>query len=125
MGRGELDAAAAPTGALGSDQAGAAPEEAVEHDLSPGGRVEDRVGHQRHGLHGRMKRQQVPLLGLAREGVDSGVPPDIAAVSLKAPELDVVAGRSPPGLEDEDKLVLAAVEGAHPAIVLDPNAEVL
>ena len=31
---------------------------------------------------------------------------------------------SRPLLEDQDELVLAAVERAHPAIVLDPDAEV-
>src|ERR1700704_426303 len=125
MGRGELDAVAAPAGALGSHQAGAAPEEAVEHDLSPGGAVEDRIGHQGDRLHGRMKRQQVPLLGFAREGVDPGVAPDVAAVSAKAAKLDIVAMRSASSLEDEDKLMLAAVQRAHAGIVLDPDTEIL
>jgi hypothetical protein len=51
--------------------------------------------------------------------------PDIAAVTAKLAELDVVAMRSAALFEDEDELVLAAVERAHTGIVLDPDTEVL
>ena len=51
--------------------------------------------------------------------------PDIAAIAAKLTELDVVAMRCGALLEDKDELVLAAIERAHPCIVLGPDAEVL
>src|SRR5205085_1129984 len=106
----ELRPVAAPAGALGRDHRRAAAEETVEHDVAAGGAVEDRVGHQAHRLHGRVQRQQVSLLGLARERVGPGVLPDIAAVPAEPAELDVVAVRPLARLEDADELMLAAVE---------------
>ena len=53
------------------------------------------------------------------------VVPDVAAVAPKLSELNVVAVPVAAVFEDEDKLVLAAVERPHTAIVLDPDAEVL
>ena len=72
-----------------------------------------------------MECQKVPFLGFAGERVDPGIVPDIAPVPPKAAELDVVAVGTAAGLEDEDQLMLASVQRAHPAIVFDPDAEVL
>ena len=49
--------------------------------------------------------------------------PHIAAVAAELAELDVVAVRCAALLEDEDELVLAAVQRAHAGIGFDPNAE--
>src|SRR3954447_7230643 len=67
--------------ARGGNQGCAAAEKAVEHDVAARRAVEDRIGYQGDRFHRRMQRQQVPLLGLAREGVDPGVSPNIAAVA--------------------------------------------
>ncbi len=40
-------------------------------------------------------------------------------------QLDIVPVRGPAILEDEDQLVLAPVQGAHPGIVLDPHTQIL
>jgi hypothetical protein len=40
-------------------------------------------------------------------------------------EFDIVDVRAPAVLEDENQLVLGAVQRAHPAVVLVPYAEVL
>ena len=71
-----------------------------------------------------MERQQIALLAAAGEGVGSGIAPHIAAISAILAELDVVAVPAATVLEHKHKLVLAAVERAHPAIVLDPDTEV-
>src|SRR5689334_25166270 len=71
-----------------------------------------------------MQRRQIALLAVAGKGVGPGVLPDIAAVAPKLAELDIVAVPVAAVFENEDKLVLAAVERAHPGIVLDPDAEV-
>src|SRR5436305_15196894 len=51
--------------------------------------------------------------------------PHIASVAAKPAKLDIVAVSGAALFEHKDKLVLAAVERPHPAIVLDPNTEVL
>src|SRR5690348_8505457 len=65
------------------------------------------------------------FLAASDKGIGPGVIPDIAAVAPEAAELDVVAVPAAAPLEDKDELVPAAVERAHPGIVLDPDAEVL
>src|SRR5204862_6210501 len=86
--------------------------------------VEDRVRNHRHRLHRRVQRRQIALLAASDKGLGPGVLPDIAAVAPEAAELDVVAVTAAAVLEDKDELVLAAIERAHPGIVLDPDAEV-
>src|SRR3984893_5740459 len=124
IGRVEFQPVAAPASALGGHHRRTAAEEDVEHDIAAGRAVEDRIGDHCHRLHGRMQRRQVALLAAAGEGVGSGVSPDIAAVTAELAELDIVAVRLTPLFKHKDKLVVAAVERAHPGIVLDPDAEV-
>src|SRR6516165_1311325 len=50
--------------------------------------------------------------------------PNIAAVAAKSAELDIIAMPVPAMLEHKDQLVPAAVERAHPGIVLDPYGEI-
>src|SRR5690349_18315748 len=71
-----------------------------------------------------MQRRQIALLAAPGEGIGPGVIPDIAAVAPELAELDIVAVPVAAVFENEDKLVLTAVERAHPGIVLDPDAEV-
>src|SRR5205814_10471712 len=120
----ELKSVAAPAGALGGDHRRAAAEKAIEHDVAAGRAVEDRVGDHRHRFHRRMQRRQITLLAAAGEGVGPGVPPDIAAVAPELAELDIVAVPVAAVFEHEDELMLAAIERAHPGVVLDPDAEV-
>src|SRR5689334_20672650 len=119
----ELQPIAAPAGALGGDHRRAAADKAVEHDVAARRAVEDRVGNHRHRLHRRVKRRQIAFLAWDK-GVGPGVIPDIAAVAPEAAELDVVAVPAAAVLEDKDELVPAAIERAHPGVVLDPDAEV-
>src|SRR5271156_3849858 len=120
----ELQPVAAAAGALGGEHRRAAPEKGVEHDITAGRAVEDRVGDHCYGLHGWVQRQEIALLAATGEGVGSRVMPDIAAVAPVLAELDIVAVPVAAVLKDKNKLVLAAVERAHPGIVLDPDAEV-
>src|SRR6267378_8563804 len=120
----ELHTVAAPAGAFGGDQRRAAAEKGVEHDVAAGRAVEDRVSDHRHRLDGRMQRQQIAFLATACKGAGAGIAPNIAAIAAKLAKLDVVAVPLAAAFEDEDKLVLAAVERPHPGIVLDPDNEV-
>src|SRR5215471_3107124 len=121
----ELQPVAAPAGALSGDHRRAAAEKGVEHDVGTRRTVEYRIGDQRYRLHGRMQRREIALRAASAKGIAARVPPDIAAVTPKAAELDIVAVLVAALLEDKDELVLAAVERAHPGIVFDPDAEVL
>ena len=69
IGRVELQPVAAPAGALGGDHRRAAAEKGVQHDLTAGGAVEDRVGDHRHRLYRRVQRQQIAFLAAAGEGI--------------------------------------------------------
>lgn len=59
------------------------------------------------------------------ERVDARKVPHVGTVAAILPELHVVAVRFATVLEDEHRLVLAPMQRAHSAIVLDPNAPVL
>src|SRR5205823_3177092 len=59
------------------------------------------------------------------EGIGPGIMPHIAAVAAKPAKLDIVAVSVAAMFEHKDKLVLAAVERAHPGIIFDPDADVL
>jgi FAD binding domain len=70
------------------------------------------------------QRQQIAFLATACKGAGAGIAPNIAAIAAELAKLDVVAVPLAAAFEDEDKLVLAAVERPHPGIVLDPHNEV-
>ena len=59
------------------------------------------------------------------KGVGPRVPPHVAAVAPEPTKLDVVLVAVAAVFEDEDKLMLTAIQRTHTAIVLDPNTEVL
>jgi hypothetical protein len=90
IGRVELDAVAAPTGALGRDHRRAAAEKAIEHDVAAGRAAEDRIGDHRNRFDGRVQRQQIAFLAAAGKGIGSGIIPDIAAVAAELAELDML-----------------------------------
>src|SRR5438270_209425 len=121
----ELERATAPARALGGDHRGTAAEKGVEHDVAAGRAVEDRIADQCHWLHRRVQCQEITLRAAAGEGIGAGVIPHIAAVAPKPAELDIVAVRPAALFEDQDELVLAAIERAHAGIVLDPDAHIL
>jgi len=121
----ELQRAAAPAGALGRDHRRAAAEKGVEHDLAARRAVEDRIGDHRHRLDRRVQGQEIALATAAGKGIGAGIVPHIAAVAPKPAELDIVAVRAAALLEDQDELVLAAIERAHAGIVLDPHTQIL
>ena len=56
---------------------------------------------------------------------DPGIVPNVRAVAPIGAEVDVVDVRPGPGLEYRDELVLGPIEGAHPAVRLVPDADVL
>src|SRR5262245_12029671 len=85
VGRIELQPIAAPACALGSDDAGAAAEKAVEHNVAASRAVEDCVGDHCHRLHGRVQRQQIALLAATGKGIDPGIMPDCQSASNRAP----------------------------------------
>src|SRR6185295_8306511 len=77
----ELQAVAAPAGALGRDHGRTAAEKAVEYDVAASRTVEDRVSDQRHRFDRWVQCQQIALLTAAGEGIGPGIVPDVAAVA--------------------------------------------
>src|SRR6056297_3624770 len=84
--------------------------------------VPDRIGYERRGFDGRMVRE-VRLAALP-ERVDARVVPDIRAVATMTAKVDIVDVARRAFLEDADQLVLGAIETAHAAIGLVPDAQV-
>ena len=72
-----------------------------------------------------MQRQEIALATAAGEGIGTGITPHIAAVAPVPAELDIVGVRAAVLLENQDELVLAAIERAHAGIVLDPDTQIL
>src|SRR6202041_1008727 len=64
------------------------------------------------------------LVARSPKGGGARISPDVGSIATILPELDAVTMRSPAVLVDEDELVLTAIEGSHPGVVLDPDAEV-
>jgi len=64
------------------------------------------------------------LSTLRAEAVSPGVAPDIGAVAANSSEFDIVQVGGAADPPDQSKFVLGAVERAHPAIALGPNADV-
>ena len=72
-----------------------------------------------------MVGEQVAFLAAPAEMAGRRIMPNIGPVAPELAELNVVPMRPVPILQHKDELVLAAVQRAHPGIVLDPDAEVL
>jgi hypothetical protein len=52
----------------------------------------------------------LPFLAATSKGIDPGVLPHIAAIAAKPAKLDIIAMPVVAALEDEDELVLTAVQ---------------
>ena len=83
------------------------------------GAVHDRIHQERDGFDRRM-RLEIGLTAFAKH-VGAGIAPHVRAVSSVLAELDVVGVRCVTVLEDQDELVLRAIERAHAAIDLVPD----
>lgn len=101
------------------DEGRARAAEEVEHDAAAAGNILDRVGDHRHRLDGRM--QSKLRLPARFQGVRAAILPDIRAIAAVLAQLETVEVRRAAILEGEDQLMPRAIEGAHAAIVLDPN----
>jgi hypothetical protein len=119
----ELDAVSTPAGALGRDQRGAGSRKDIEHDAFAPRAVENRVGDECDWLDRRVHGQV--LIAATTEPVDTGVGPDIRPVPAMLAQLDVVDVPALARLEHEHELVLRAIERAHAAIRLGPDAQIL
>ncbi len=118
----ELDRVTPPADLLGGNERGAAAGEDNEHDAAALGSIENRIGDECDRLDRRVQGE-VRVAVLA-EAVDARVGPDIGPVPPVAIQLDVVDVWRAAGLDHENQLVLGAVERAHAAVGLGPDAEV-
>ena len=84
--------------------------------------VPDRIGHHGHGLYRRM---QAKIPALAGKTVNACVAPDVGAVSPVFAQFHIVNVCRRARFENEHKLVLRPVQGAHAAIVFGPDTDVL
>jgi hypothetical protein len=71
-----------------------------------------------------MQGEKIALLALTGQRIYSWVLPYIRAVATESPELNIVPMLSLAVPEDEDELMLRAVEGSQPSLVFRPNTEV-
>jgi hypothetical protein len=71
-----------------------------------------------------MKSKKIALVSLFGKSVNSRVFPDIRTVTAEFAELNIVAMSGFAVPEDEDKLMARSIEGAHAAVVLDPDTQV-
>ena len=65
----DFDAMTNAANPLCRDQGGAGTEKSIEDNLSAGRAVEQGIGYQRDGLHGRMQGKKIAFLGLSGERV--------------------------------------------------------
>jgi hypothetical protein len=59
------------------------------------------------------------------QGIDAGVVPDVRSITAMAAQFYIVDVRRSAVLENEDKLVLRAVELTHATVGLVPDAQML
>ncbi len=110
--------------ALGRHQGRAAAEEGIEDDVAAARAVENRVGDHGNRLYRQVKRGKLSFLTRAAESGTARLGPDVGSVPAVAAELNIVAVRSGPCLEDKDELVLRAIEAPHFGVGLRPHAEI-
>lgn len=108
---------------LCSDQGGAGTAEEVEHDVIASRDILDGIRDHLHRLDRRMQLQLVHPSRLQR--VDPTILPDIGPVATMLAQFERIDVRCGPFLPGKDQFVAGAVEGAHAAIVLGPDDEVL
>src|SRR5829696_2225453 len=118
----ELDEACPSAGLFGRNEGCSRSTKGVEHRLASFRTVFDGVGHESDRFHSRVHGEF--LLPFSPERVDAGVVPDICTVASRVAEPEGVGVRCRPDLEDKDEFVLGAIERAHAAVCLVPDAEV-
>src|SRR5262249_8651827 len=111
------------SGLLSCDQGGATTSKDVENDATALGAIEDRVGYQSYRFNGRVHGKFG--ISIAAKGVEACVVPDIASVSTKATQFNVVDMWGAALLEHEDQFMLRAVKASHASVGLRPDTEVL
>src|SRR5712675_2249257 len=83
----------------------------------------DRVCDEQYWLHGGVKSKAV-LRILSTKVIRAWVVPDISSIASETAELDIVLVRLLAILENKNQLMPGAIERAHAAVALRPNAQV-
>ena len=117
-----FDQSRLPARKIGGDQRGAGAAKHIQHDVAPSAAIANGVAHEGD----RFDRWMHGEIGISRgaKAVDPGVIPDVGAVAAGVAQSEAVHMRSGAYLPNEDQLMLGAIETAHPAVGLVPNAEV-
>ena len=68
---------------------------------------------------------QAQIIPVAAKAVNAGIAPDVRAISTVFAEFDIVDVGRGARFENEHEFMLRPVQGAHAAVVLGPDAEVL
>jgi len=116
----QFDPKAAPTSAFRSNQRRSRPSKSIQHDSSAPRAVPYGVLDKRYrfysGMHGQFS---VPCRA---EGIDTSIISDICAITPEATQFHIVDMRRAAMLIDSDQLMPRAIERAHAAIGLGPDA---
>ncbi len=110
-------------GLLSGDHRRAGPGKGVEDNLIAPRTIPKGIGHKIDRLHRRMHGKGI--IARPAKAVDAGIFPDICPVPPVLAELEVIDMLGRALLESEDQLVARAIEGAHAAVGLHPNAKIL
>src|SRR5215217_5382122 len=119
----ELAEVAPPARLVGGDHGRAAPAEEVEDDTAALGNILDRICNHLNRLDCRMQRQFIHPAAAKR--VNALVGPHVGSIAPVLAKFEAVDVRRGPLLEGEDQFVSGSIEGAHSAIILDPDNQVL
>src|SRR5215204_6247273 len=119
----ELAEVAPPARLVGGDHGRAAPAEEVEDDTAALGNILDRICNHLNRLDCRMQRQFIHPAAAKR--VDALVGPYVGSIAPVLAKFEAVDVRRGPLFEGEDQFVPGAIEGAHSAVILDPDNQVL
>src|SRR5215217_7473386 len=102
----ELAEVAPPARLVGGDHGRAAPAEEVEDDTAALGNILDRICNHLNRL-------------------DALVGPHVGSIAPVLAKFEAVDVRRGPLLEGEDQFVSGSIEGAHSAVILDPDNQIL
>src|SRR5215208_2835271 len=119
----ELAEVAPPARLVGGDHGRAAPAEEVEDDTAALGHILDRICNHLNRLDCRMQRQFIHPAAAKR--VDALVGPHVGSIAPVLAKFEAVDVRRGPLLEGEDQFVPGSIEGAHSAVILDPDNQIL
>src|SRR6266404_7944227 len=122
IGRVDFQGTGLAASSLRGNQDCAAAAKRVEDEVAPSGAVPDCLGDKANWLDCRVHLQFVHSLRAKR--IDPGIVPDVGAAAPVLAKLEIIEVRSRSRLPDEDQFVLGAIETAHTAIGLIPDAEI-